>query len=123
MGKGIGEAYQYGFTLIKDNWWTTFATLLVLLIIIGVIGYIFQIPAVIYLWIKMGVFSGEIDAESMTDIFDPVYLILNLLAYLVQFVLQTVTLVASAMIFFDLNEKKNFTGTFERIQNIGKSEE
>lgn len=123
MDKGIGEAYQYGFTLIKDNWWTTFATLLVLLIIIGVIGYIFQIPAVIYLWIKMGVFSGEIDAESMTDIFDPVYLILNLLAYLVQFVLQTVTLVASAMIFFDLNEKKNFTGTFERIQNIGKSEE
>lgn len=124
MGKGVGDSFQYGFTLIKDNWWITFATLLVLGILIGIIGYIFQIPAVIYLWIKMGVFSGEMDAESMGGgIIDPIYILLNILAYAVQFILQTVSLVAAALIFFDLNEKKNFTGTFERIQNLGKKEE
>ncbi|MEO0570107.1 MAG: hypothetical protein AAF039_00280 [Bacteroidota bacterium] len=120
MNKGVTDAFQYGFTLIKDNWWITFAALLVLGIIVAVIGYIFQIPSVIYLWIKMGVFSGEMDAESMGGVFDPVYILLNLLAYMVQFVLQTVSLVAAAFIFFNLNEKKNFTGTMERIQNLGK---
>jgi hypothetical protein len=122
MNKSVTDSFQYGFTLIKDNWWITFAALLVLGIIIAVIGYVFQIPAVIYLWIKMGVFSGEMDAESMGGVFDPIYIILNLLAYMVQFILQTVSLVAAAFIFFNLNEKKNFTGTMERIQNLGKKE-
>ena len=124
MNKGIGDSFQYGFTLIKDNWWITFATLLIIGIIIGIIGYVFQIPAVIYLWVKMGVFSGEMDAESMGGgVFDPIYIVLNVLAYMVQFILQTVSLVAAALIFFNLNEKKNFTGTFERIQNLGKNQE
>ena len=120
MNKGVSESFQYGFTLIKDNWWITFAALLVLGIIIGIIGYILQIPAVIYIWIKMGVFSGQMDAESMGGVFDPVYILLNLMAYMIQFILQTVSLVAAAFIFFNLNEKKNFTGTMERIQNLGK---
>ena len=70
----------------------------------------------------MGIFSGEMDAESMGGVFDPIYIILNILSYAVQFVLQTVSLVAAALIFFHLNEKKNMTGTMERIQNLGKSE-
>ncbi len=123
MEKDVTESFSYGFTLIKDHWWITFAALLVLGIIIAVIGYIFQIPAVIYLWVKMGVFSGEMDAESMGGVFDPVYIILNLLAYMVQFILQTVSLVAAALIFFNLNERKNFTGTMERIQNLGSKED
>ena len=60
------------------------------------------------------------DAESMGGVFDPVYILLNLMAYMIQFILQTVSLVAAAFIFFNLNEKKNFTGTMERIQNLGK---
>lgn len=123
MNKGVTDAFQYGFTLIKDNWWITFATLLVLGILIGVLGYILQIPAIIYIWVKMGVFSGEMDAESMGGVFDPIYILLNLLAYMVQFILQTVSLVAAAFIFFNLNEKKNFTGTYERIQDLGKRQD
>lgn len=122
MNKGVTDAFQYGFTLIKDNWWITFATLLVLGILIAIIGYVLQIPAIIYIWVKMGVFSGEMDAESVSGVFDPVYILLNLLGYAIQFGLQTISLVAAAFIFFNLNEKKNFTGTFERIQNLGKTE-
>lgn len=123
MDKGVSESFQYSFTLIKDNWWITFATLLIIGIIISIVGYIFQIPAIIYLWVKMGIFSGEMDAESMGGIFDPIYIILNILAYAVQFILQTVTLVTAALIFFNLNEKKNLTGTMERIQNLGKTQD
>lgn len=120
--KSVGDAFSYSFTLIKDNWWATFGTLLVIGIIVAVIGYAFNIPAAMYMWVKMGIFSGEMDAESMSEgIIDPIYVILNLLSVLVQFMLNLVSVVAGALIYFHLNEKKNFTGTYERIENLGKS--
>ncbi len=120
--KSVGDAFSYSFTLIKDNWWATFGTLLVIGIIVAVIGYAFNIPAAMYMWAKMGIFSGEMDAETMSNGFiDPIYVILNLLSVLVQFMLNLVSVVAGALIYFHLNEKKNFTGTYERIENLGKS--
>ena len=124
MNKSVGESYNYGFTLVKDEWWMTFATLFVVGIIVGITGYAFSLPAVIYQYAKMGIFSGEMDAISMTNSFvDPIYLILNMIGTLAQLLLNIISIVAGALIFFNLNEKKNFTGTFERIQNLGKTTE
>ena len=120
--KGVSDAYSYSFTLIKDNWWITFATFLVIGIIVGVAGYAFNIPAYIYMMVRMGTLAGETDPLAISNgIFDPIYIILNLLAVSVQFLLNIITLVASVLIYFNLNEKKNFTGTYERIENLGKS--
>lgn len=120
--KSVTDAFSYSFTLIRDNWWATFATLFVVGLIVGIVGYVFNIPAVIYLWIKMGVFSGAMDAESMGgDFVDPVYILLNLLSLLMQLMLNLISVTAAAMVYFHLNEKKNFTGTYERIENLGKS--
>ncbi len=120
--KSVTEAYGYSFTLIKDNWWITFATFLVVGIIVGVAGYAFNIPAYIYMMIKMGTLAGETDPVALSGgIFDPIYIILNLMAVSVQFLLNIITLVTSVLIYFNLNEKKNFTGTYERIENLGKS--
>ena len=121
LKKDVMDSYQYSFTLIKENWWITFATLLVVYIIVAVASYAFSLPAVIYMWIKMGVFSGEFDAENFNNFNDPVYLFLNVLSTLVQFLMNIIFLVTTAFIFFNLNEKKNFTGTFERIESLGKS--
>lgn len=122
MNKSVGESFNYGFTLVKDEWWMTFATLFVVGIIVGITGYAFSLPAVIYQYAKMGIFSGEMDAISMTNSFvDPIYLVLNMIGTLAQLLLNIISIVASAFIFFNLNEKKNFTGTFERIQNLGKT--
>lgn len=124
MNKSVGESYNYGFTLVKDEWWMTFATLFVVGIIVGITGYAFSLPAVIYQYAKMGIFSGKMDAISMTNSFvDPIYLILNMIGTLAQLLLNIISIVAGALIFFNLNEKKNFTGTFERIQNLGKTTE
>ncbi|EAR01953.1 hypothetical protein [Maribacter sp. HTCC2170] len=124
MKKGIGESYSYGFNLVKDEWWITFATLFVVGIIVGIAGYAFSIPAVIYQYAKMGIFSGEMDAANMMDSFiDPIYMILNMIGTLAQVLLNLITIIAGAFIYFNLNEKKNFTGTFERIQNLGKTPE
>ncbi|MCL6266461.1 hypothetical protein [Flagellimonas myxillae] len=122
--KGVSEAYGYSFTLIKDNWWITFATFFVIGIIVGIAGYAFNIPAYIYMMVRMGTLAGEVDPVGMAGgIFDPIYIILNLLSVSVQFLLNLITLVASVLIYFNLNEKKNFTGTYERIENLGKSAE
>ena len=117
------DSYQYSFTLIKENWWITFATLFVIYIIVAIATYAFSLPAAIYMWIKMGIFSGEMDAESLNMFNDPVYLILNILSTLIRFLMNIILLVSTALIFFNLNEKKNFTGTFERIESLGKSSE
>ena len=124
MNKSVGESYNYGFTLVKDEWWITFATLFIIGIIVGIAGYAFNLPAVIYQYGSMGIFSGEMDATSLSGNFvDPVYLILNMIGTLAQMLLNIISIVAGAFIFFNLNEKKNFTGTFERIQNLGKTTE
>ena len=85
--------------------------------------YAFSLPGVIYTWIKMGIFSGEMDAENMNLFSDPIYLLLNILSSLVQFLMNIILLVGTSLVFFNLNEKKNFTGTFERIESLGKSSE
>jgi Uncharacterised protein family (UPF0259). len=121
LKKDVIESYNYSFTLIKDNWWITFATLFVVYIIVAIASYAFSLPAMIYMWVKMGIFSGEMDVENMNVFSDPIYLLLNILSTLVQFLMNIIFLVTTSMIFFNLNEKKNFTGAFERIDNIGKS--
>lgn len=119
--KGATDAYGESFALIKDEWWITFATLLIIAIIVGVANYAFSIPAQIYQIAKMGIFSGEMDAETMVDIFkDPIYLLLNVVSAVAQFLLNLISVVAGAFIYFNLNEKKNFTGTYEKIQSLGE---
>lgn len=120
--KGAIEAYGYSFTLIKDEWWITFATLLVIGIIVGIASYAFNIPAAVYSWMKMGIFSGEVDAENrMGNFVDPIYILLNVLSTLASLLLNLISVIAAAFVYFNLNEKKNFTGTYERIENLGKS--
>jgi len=119
--KGATDAYGYSFTLVKDEWWITFATLFVVGIIVAVASYAFAIPTVIYQYAKMGILSGEMDAESMMDVFkDPIYLLLNMIGTLAQFFLNLIAVIAGVFIYFNLNEKKNFTGTYERIKSLGE---
>lgn len=119
--KGATDAYGESFALVKDEWWITFATLLIIGIIVGVANYAFSIPAQVYQIAKMGIFSGEMDAETVVDIFkDPIYLLLNIISAVAQFLLNLISVVAGAFIYFNLNEKKNFTGTYEKIQSLGE---
>ncbi|MBU2946927.1 hypothetical protein [Zobellia uliginosa] len=121
-GKSISDAFSDSFTLVKDYWWVTFASLFVVGIIVMVAGYAFALPGTIYSYAKMGILSGEMDAENFT-IADPISIILGIISTLAQFLLHIISVVASVLIYFDLNEKKNFTGTFERIKNLGGTEE
>ncbi len=118
------DAYNYSFTLIKDEWWITFATLFVIGIIVGIAGFAFNLPATIYSWMKLGILSGEVDPEiGIMDMYDPIAIFLNVFAFIFKLVLNLISIVAGVLIYFNLNEKKNFTGTYERIQNLGEDTE
>lgn len=120
--KDVSDSFSDSFKLIKDEYWITLATVIVIGIIVAVAGYAFSVPASIYSIIKMGIFSGEIDPANMNVFNDPILIILNMLSYLVQFLLHSLSVVGSAFIYFNLNERKNFTGTLERIESIGNSD-
>ncbi len=122
--KGVSESFSYSFTLVKDEWWITFATLFVIIIIVGIASYAFAIPGVIYSYAKMGILSGEVDPESIMGVYqDPILLLLSMISTLAQFLLNLISVIAGTFIYFNLNEKKNFTGTYERIQNLGQTSE
>ena len=118
--KSIGDTFSHAFTLIKGEWWNTFGVLIVVWLLLVVLGQAFSIPAFIYQMIKMGTIVGSEDPTAVFSIFkDPIYLVLNILSYVFQFILYSIPLISTVFVYYDLNEQKNLTGTFEKIDNIG----
>ena len=118
--KSVGDTFSHAFTLIKGEWWNTFGVLLVVWMLLMVLGQAFSIPAIIYQFVKMGTMMQSEDPTAIFEIFkDPIYLILNIFSYVFQFILYSIPLISTVFIYFDLNEQKNFTGTFEKIENLG----
>jgi len=121
--KSIGKTFSHSFTLINGQWWNTFGVLIVVWLLLVVLGQAFSIPALIYQFIKMGTMMQGEDPTAIFEIFkDPIYLALNIVSYVFQFILYSIPLISTVFIYFDLNEQKNFTGTFEEIENIGNKE-
>jgi len=122
--RSTSEAYSQSFKLVNIDFWTAFGAFLILGIIYYVLGMVFSIPTVIYTLISTGVFSGEIDPANMgTFSQDPILIFLNVLNTFFQFFLNIILIVGGAIIYFHLHEKTNFTGTYDRISEIGKIED
>jgi hypothetical protein len=105
--------------VIKDNWWMTFITLIVMGILVYVISLVFQIPLIIYTIIKMMAVVQEGSAAGVLDNRDWVLIVLQVLSSIIQYTLSIISIIAVAFIYFNLNEEKNLSGTFERIENLG----
>ncbi len=117
--RGATDAYSHSFYLVNEDFWLSLGTIVVLGIIFYVLNFVFSLPTLIYTYAKMGVFSGEIDPANFGSMTDPVYILINVLATLFQYLLNLILIVGGAFIYFHLNEKRNFTGTYERINSIG----
>jgi len=69
-----------------------------------VLGQAFSIPALIYQFIKMGTMMQGEDPTAIFEIFkDPIYLALNIVSYVFQFILYSIPLISTVFIYFDLN--------------------
>lgn len=117
--RDVLDTISYCFKLIKNEWWMTFATFLVVFLLYYFINFIFQVPQYVYFFIKGFSMSDEISADP-TMMFDWIYITLTSIALLFQYLMYTVIVLCAAFVYFNLNEKKNFTGTMETIDSIGE---
>lgn len=116
------DSYSESYSLVRDELLATFGTIFLFWILVMVINSTFALPTTMYTYLKMGIFSGEIDPANLETLVDPVYIALNVISSLVQFITNLIITIASVFIYFNLNERKHFTGTFERIESLGKTE-
>lgn len=119
--RGVTESISHCFTLIKDHWFNTFGVLFVVVFLVYILSMIFSVPGLIYYFVKLGTSIGQEDPTAVVGIFsDPIYFLLNVVSYVGQFMLSSITLIATVFIYYDLNEQKNLTGTLERIDKLGQ---
>lgn len=115
----LGDSISYGFSLVKDHWWTTFFSIVVIWLLVYVIGLVFQLPLIIYTFIKMFAVAQEGSLADPVAYSDWIFILLNVLSSVIQYLLSSVFVIALAFIYFNLNEHKNLTGTYETIDKLG----
>ena len=116
------DSISYSFELIKGEWWITFATYLVIFILYYIITIIFSLPGIIYSFINIFTMSQEATANP-ADMFDWIYVALNVLGMIGQYILYALIIISTALVYFNLNERKNFTGAMETIETLGKRDD
>ena len=119
--KSFSDAFSECFQLIKQNWWITFATVLVISLLVSVIGGVFQLPIIVLTAVEA--FTSLDEGGDTTGVLglgnNWIYLSLYVFASIAQYILGLITLISLALIYFNLNEIHNKTGTLEDIDGIG----
>ncbi len=115
----VSDSISESFQLIKNEWWITFATLFVLGIIIWVISMVFSIPALVYTFSKTFTAASEGSYANPSAMIDWVFIALNTISSAAQYALYVITAIATAFIYFNLNERKYATGALEQIDSLG----
>lgn len=120
---GVFDTIGESFELVKNEWWITFATLLVMSILGAIIGAIFSLPAFFYGLLKGVIVASEGSYTDPGFMMDWISITLSVVGDLIRyFVIYLLTAISSAFIYFNLNERKHHTGTLERIDSLGKTE-
>ncbi len=118
-GATLTSSFKKSGKLIKDEWWITFFTLIIIGILVGLISSVFQIPVVIYTFIKTfsSIQTGSI--SNPADLFDGVYLVLQTIASAAGYILYVILAVCINFIYFNLSERKTQSGSLNQVDQIG----
>ncbi len=122
QNRSVIDSISESFQLIKDNWWTTFFSLFVIVLLTYIVGLIFQVPMIFYMFFTTVTSASEIRAGDPSSLVDWVTISLNVIASLAQYLLSVIVIIASAFIYHNLDEKKNSTGSYRIISELGSSE-
>lgn len=114
-------SFSSSSVLVKDEWWNTFLALFLLGLITGAISFVFQIPAVIYVIAQEFTGPGEFSYTEPTT--DWILVIFQTISSSVGYLLYIIPALAVNFIYFNLSERKDQTGSLERINAIGRSDE
>jgi len=110
----LSYSFSRSFKLVKDNFWITVGTLLVMWIIVYACMSLIILPTTLISMI--GMFSGSTPHMSLA---------LTMVSTVLQSLCQIFTIIpiiTISLIYFSLLEKKESTGLMERIANFGDQE-
>lgn len=110
----LGYAFSQSFKLLKENWWITAATLLILWVITYATSSLASLPAIILTMVS-ALTNGP------KGLGNTVIIISTVIQYLCQ-VFMIVPIIGISLCYFNLSERKNSTGLMDRIQKMGQEE-
>lgn len=118
QGKGALDSFGDSFSYTKENFWNIFGSVFVIWVILFVLGILINLPVTFYTGADVNIFSQDVTIDMDQMISDPIYLILTVVAYIVDFFFQVLIMISRAFIFFDIEEQNNPT-THNVIDQIG----
>lgn len=121
--KNVSDSFSETFKLIKEEWWITFATMLVIGLIWYVASFVVSLPALIYVWIKAFTSLQESSYSEPSEVLDTVSIVITVVSTSIQYILYVIIPIGAAFVYYNLSERKHQTGTMERINAIGNSDD
>ncbi|MFW0714918.1 hypothetical protein [Pedobacter sp. N23S346] len=110
----LSYSFSRSFHIIKDNFWVTFGTLMVIWIIVYACTTLIVLPTTLFS--MLGMFSNKGPQMSLT-----LTMITTILQSLCQ-VFTIVPIITVSLMYFNLVEEKESIGLMERISNFGNTE-
>lgn len=114
---GLGRNFNRCFQVIKDNWWITFAIILVASIIAGIVSGIISVPLQIYIQFKIPIIAQSGDWSQLNV---PFVLISYVLLIVLSTYLRSFVYIVTGLQYFSLSKKDGSTTIMDRINQIGK---
>ena len=119
--KGFFQAITRSFYLVRGKWWSTFGVLLILSLLVGVISYVFSIPASILQGISMLHKVKSTNLSGPSGVIETIVFVLHSLAYISQLLLYLLPTVGLAFQYFNLVEMKEAKGLMSDIETFGQA--
>ncbi|RAJ20682.1 hypothetical protein [Pedobacter cryoconitis] len=110
----LGYAFSQSFRLLREHWWVTAATILILWVITYATSSFASLPAIILTMVS-ALTNGPKGLSNSVIIFSTV------IQYLCQ-VFMIIPIIGLSLCYFNLSERQNSTGLMDRIQKMGEQE-
>lgn len=108
------NAMSRSFYLVKNKWWFTFGLLLVLSLIQGFLGFLFQVPQYIAMFV---VAFNSVDGNGSNSFTEIIFIVTSIVSSL-NFLFYAISFIGIAFHYFSLVEQKEAKGLLDKIESI-----
>jgi len=108
------NAMSRSFYLVKNKWWFTFGLLLVLSLIQGFLGFLFQVPQYIAMFV---VAFNSVDGNGNNSFTEIIFIVTSIISSL-NFLFYAISIIGIAFHYFSLIEQKEAKGLLDKIESI-----
>lgn len=114
-GTDFGATFDRCFKIVKDNWWITFALILVVGLIVMILGGLFSLPAMMIVLVE-GVTAATSDDPA--EVNSMAVIVTTVVGTIGQYLLYIISYVSIGVQFFNLKERKDQTSLFKKVSEI-----